>query len=252
MSSPLQSIVALHHIQTDLRVADARLSTVPDDMRELHEAHGVKQAEIDAARADVEAAAKQVREARAALEDARAKLDKYQSQVSQVTNQREYGALLKEIETVKEAIAEAEAQIAEAGERETEAAESLTMLEASFTELDGRYREGMAAWEADKPAVAAHAETLRAEADALREKIPMGPRRLFERLDERLDGSPVAEILLVQANATNRTYHCAACNYRVRPQVVVQVRNSGEILQCDQCKRILFWQEPPVEVEAEA
>ena len=40
--------------------------------------------------------------------------------------------------------------------------------------------------------------------------------------------------------ARQREWHCSACNYRVRPQVVVEIRNSDNLVQCDSCKRILF------------
>jgi predicted nucleic acid-binding Zn-ribbon protein len=40
-----------------------------------------------------------------------------------------------------------------------------------------------------------------------------------------------------------REWHCSACNYRVRPQVVVEVRDGSSLIQCDSCKRILFLEE---------
>ena len=33
---------------------------------------------------------------------------------------------------------------------------------------------------------------------------------------------------------------CTACNVRLRPQIWVQVRNAGQVQQCDACKRIVF------------
>jgi predicted nucleic acid-binding Zn-ribbon protein len=35
-------------------------------------------------------------------------------------------------------------------------------------------------------------------------------------------------------------WHCGACNYRVRPQSVVMVRNEGALQPCDSCQRILY------------
>ncbi len=36
------------------------------------------------------------------------------------------------------------------------------------------------------------------------------------------------------------SWSCGACNYRVRPQVVVEIRTQGSLIECDSCKRILF------------
>ena len=38
-------------------------------------------------------------------------------------------------------------------------------------------------------------------------------------------------------------WRCASCNYSVRPQVAMQVRTGAEIVQCDTCLRILFFEE---------
>jgi predicted nucleic acid-binding Zn-ribbon protein len=38
-------------------------------------------------------------------------------------------------------------------------------------------------------------------------------------------------------------WHCTACNYNVRPQIVVEIRNNGSLIQCDSCKRILYFEE---------
>ena len=35
-------------------------------------------------------------------------------------------------------------------------------------------------------------------------------------------------------------YSCGACNFRVRPQSVVEIANNGSLVLCDSCRRILY------------
>ena len=105
MTQHLETIVELQQALDELDEAERRLHGIPDWMRELHDEHGARQAEIAALEQAAEAAASERRAAEAAIQDAQEKLKKYQQQINRVSTQREYGALLQEIDTVKAQIA---------------------------------------------------------------------------------------------------------------------------------------------------
>ncbi|MEM8930810.1 MAG: hypothetical protein AAGE94_06530 [Acidobacteriota bacterium] len=210
-------------------------------MSELHAEHTARQAEIEAEEAKVEDSARQRREAEAQLADAQEKQKKYQSQIGQVTTQREYGALLKEIDTVKQLIESSESQAMEAIEANDAARSAAESLRADFAEIDSRYSTELAKWEQEKPAVREKATQLEAKAELLRGEIPRGTLSLYERIYSRNHGNAIAEVLSMDARKS-RIWHCAACSYNVRPQVLVEIKG-GAIKQCEACKRILYWQE---------
>ena len=57
-------------------------------------------------------------------------------------------------------------------------------------------------------------------------------------------GEALASISKVEKTArAPSVWHCSNCNYRVRPQVVVDIRNNGNLHQCESCQKFLFWQE---------
>ena len=57
-------------------------------------------------------------------------------------------------------------------------------------------------------------------------------------------GNQVGMSRKVQRSGRAHTfYHCGACNFRVRPQAVVEIRNQGALVLCDSCKRILYFDE---------
>lgn len=250
MSGTLESVVELQRALTALRNAEAQLADVPDWMRELHEEHSERKAEIDALDEEVEAAALDHRQAEGAADDAREKLKHYQEQISAVRTQREYAALLQEIDTTKEQIRQAETESMEALERQEDANKRLEEAREGFSDLDQRYAEAMEKWEAEKPSVAEEAERLHGTIETLREQLPRQVLARFDRIHQRNDGDALAMVREVERPKGPAIWCCSACNYRVRPQSVVVLRRladqqsqTPELIFCDSCRRILYIEE---------
>jgi predicted nucleic acid-binding Zn-ribbon protein len=241
MSGHLDAIVQLHHTLTDLYAARERLHGIPDWMRELHEEHESAQAAIAELEEAIAKAREERRAAEAQVEEARELQKRYQKQINEVSTQREYGALLHEIDTVKQQINEGEELALAAMERADAVTAELASTKESSADLSARYEQELEKWEAEKPAVAEEVAQLEEKAEALRSDLPPGVVRQFDRIAERLDGPPLAAIRRVERPGRGpNEWHCGQCNYRVRPQVVVDIRNNGTMVQCESCKRILY------------
>lgn len=244
MARDLDTVVALQDTLTALDDARRRLAGIPDWMRELHQEHSARQAEITAIEESAAAAAAERRAAEASIADAQEKLKRYQQQINSVTTQREYGALLQEIDTVKGQITAGEEAGLAAMERYEAHQRDLAASREAFRELDERYAAELAKWEAEKPGVAAQAAELEARAETLRGQVPRPILAQFDRIRERLEGAALAPIRSIERPGRGpREWHCGACNYRVRPQVVVEIHNRGGLMFCESCKRILFLEE---------
>ena len=241
MNPQIEKVVELQDAISRLRDAEQRLQGIPDWMRELHDEHVSRRAEIDALDEAAQTATRERRTAEASAQDAQEKLKKYQQQINRVSTQREYGALLQEIDTVKSQISGFEEQGLAALEKTEQTQKELESKRESFRELDERYQTELARWENEKPEIARQAEELRARITELRAQVPRPQLSLFDRLLDRYPGGALAAVRLIERpGRTQREWHCSACNYRVRPQVVVEIRNSGNMVQCDSCKRVLF------------
>jgi uncharacterized protein len=241
MSQNLQTVVALQQALTDLDHAQERLTGIPEWMRELHEEYTQRKEEIAALEQAEETAAHERRAAEAAIEDAQVKLRRYQEQINQVTTQREYGALLQEIDTAKHQVAELEEQALAAVARREEAQQALAAELEAFHELDQRYNAEMEKWEAEKPGVARQVEELEQQVEELKGGLPRPLLSQFLRILEHHQGEALAPVRSVSRGPREpQIFHCGVCNYRVRPQVVVDIRNNGVLLQCESCKRILY------------
>ena len=238
----LESIISLQKALTELATARERFDGVPDWMTELHNEHQKKKSEIEDVETRSDESARLRREAEAAMADAQEKLQNYQSQIGRVTTQREYGALLKEIDTAKEQSAGFEKQALEALEVYETANTELETLRAGFTDLDEQYQSELAKWEKEKPSVAADIKRLEKQVQTLRSEISAPYLRVFDRLFDRNDGDALAPVLEMAARKknANRLWRCGVCNYQIRPQVVVEIRNLSKVIQCDCGKRILY------------
>ena len=237
-TQPLMILVRLQKALDELRRAERQLAGVPDWMEELHGQHAARLQEIAAVEEAAEEATRNRRRAESAIQDAGEKLKHFQQQISLVRTQREYSALLTEIDTVKASIKSLEEQALAGMEGYDEAQARLAGERAAFTDLDGRYREALAKWEAERPAVEQQAETLRAEVRQLRDELPKNVLALFERVHERRQGDAVAS-LRKSGTGGGQIWHCSACNYRVRLQVVADIRGRGSLVQCEGCRRFL-------------
>jgi len=247
MNQNLETIVELQAALHQLREAERRLHGIPDWMRELHDEHASSRTEIEEIEKSVEEAARERRTAEAATADAQEKLKKYQQQINKVSTQREYGALLQEIDTVKTVITGSEEKALSSLELHEKAEKDLAARREGFRELEGRYAAEQARWESEKPAVAQQVADLKARIAELRGRLPRGFVTQFERILDRYPGGALASVRLIERPGSKgqREWHCAACNYRVRPQSVVEIRNGTGLVQCDSCKRILHLEVEP-------
>ncbi len=246
MPGHLDAIVSLHTTLIEHAASEQRLNTIPEWMRELHDEHSGRKAEIEEVAAEGAAAEQKGRESEAALADAEEQQKRYQEQLGKVSTQREYGALLKEIDTTKELIAKSEQAAIEAAELKDQADAKLSELNEAFRDLDKRYHTELEKWESEKPAVADVVKQLKASIEELRAAVPRGELVLFDRLVERSGGAALSRVQTIKTAKGKAMWHCEACSYNVRPQVVVEIRDRGSLNQCDSCKRILYWEDEAV------
>ena len=166
-----------------------------------------------------------------------AKAAHYQEQIAQVTTQREYGALLNEIDAAKKLASDFEETALEAIEIVDTATAEKESLQKEFEEVDSNYQVELAKWEEEKPQVAEEMDRLEAEAEVLRAKLPKPILLAYQRLYDRHSGQPLAKIQPLGSGGQG--WRCSACNYAVRPQVVVQLRAANELVSCG-CGRQLY------------
>ena len=239
MTDPLQQLIQLTRAMQLLAADTTLLAGVPAEMRALHEEFNAERAAISRLEQDNESAALDRRKAEGAIADAQEKLKHFQQQVARVRNQREYGALLTEIDNAKQNSKALEESALVALERSDELGRELASRREAFGGLEARYQEALSRWEAEKPEVARRADERRGEVAALEEGLPRPVLAHLKRIFERYRGETLARLKRVERTGASAIWHCASCNYQIRPQVAVEIRSRGAIVQCEGCKRFL-------------
>jgi predicted nucleic acid-binding Zn-ribbon protein len=175
-----------------------------------------------------------------ALQD---KLSHYEDQILKVKTNEQLWALQKEVEFSKNKISEAETGIIESLERLDDVAGRLAEAKKERERLMSENKAGISELQNNLIKMQERLVEVTEGKDRLRSEIPAEYLAIFDRLQGARGG-------LAVASALDGT--CQACHFRIRPQVFLDMRYSKGIFQCDNCKRILYYEEePPLENPAQ-
>jgi predicted nucleic acid-binding Zn-ribbon protein len=241
MNPELEKLVRLHHAETDLKRIEADLAEVPRLGKEVEDRLERDRSRLDAAKAALAGSQKARKEHEGAVVELKSKLSKYKGQLMEVKTNKEYTAVLHEIEGVERDIRARDDLTFAEMEKEEALAQDVKREEAAFKAVAADAAKEKADLEARAAALAAEASRTRAERDAAAASIPERALDLYSRV-VKLRGSGLAEA---------RDGVCEACHVKLRVQVWVEVRKNEQLLQCESCSRILYYEPPPPTVSPE-
>ncbi len=220
-----------------------QLETAADDARRKIADHPARALALDArlqgardavsgVKARLTAAAEKRRAEEKEVASVQTRLAKYKDQLLEVKTNREYTAMLHEIDAAQNDIRAREDRILEVM---MESDELNAALKKSEGELKGAEQE-IAAERAVIDTEMTRLQTEINQTTAEREKVVAGIDRnvlsIFETTAKGRKGVAVAEA---------KDGLCTICHVRLRPQVFNEVRKNESIIQCDSCRRILYF-----------
>jgi uncharacterized protein len=214
------------------RGLEAQLQALPRDVAAV-------EAKIAAERHAIETAKNELRELetrRKGLEGeiraAEEKLGKYRTQQASVRKNDEYQALGHEIETTQATIGELEG-------KELEVMFAIDSARERFAAAEAELKANIAGHEARLKTLRERDANLRAELidaqaalEAARSHVPEPSRRLYDRVATRHMPAVVAL----------RGGKCAGCHLKVSSEIDANARKGEELVTCDQCGRIVWWE----------
>ena len=226
----------LYRLQSRLRFVQDRerkRDTVPPDLVEVDRDYQEKVEAVAALRKRLAEAELEKRKADGELADHREKLKKYQTQLRNVQSSREYSAALNEIDGVEKLLRTTEDRFLDLEEEIETARKELETRQSSLPAETEEHEERLKDWRMEQKAINEELVGAREEIGLLESSIPPRERAEFRRLFEKKAGVAVA--LVVGGS-------CTACHVRVRPAAMQSLKAGREILYCDSCKRILYYE----------
>ncbi len=241
MITALSALIDLQLLDSAAEASRRRLTDLPAAEQEIDSGIAAAGARVDAANAQLQEnqAARRALEKDVAAVDSR--LSRFEDHKAAVKTNQEYTALLHEIATArkdKEGIEDRILALMEEGEGFT--ADRV----AAEAALAGARREGDAA----RARFAAERSTLEAELARLGDQRTMQRSKIEPRAlavyDQLLKGRRGIAVARMEGEI------CVACHVRLRPHIAQVVRRNDEIVQCESCQRILYYEPPAPSAES--
>ena len=234
MKAELEQLIALQNADTSIRRLQAEVESTPRRRAEIENEFDQRAFEFKA----LEQARDAARGARSQLErelaEQRARAEKAERDLMSSKNSKSYEAAIREADAAKKQISELETKILEQMEAAEAAEKTLSEREPEFSRLRAEREESLRAFDEQGRAQAEEIEARRRERERLFASLPPGVKSQYQRIAARIrDGVALAEA---------RNGSCSACFIALRPQVMAEVRRGEEIVTCDNCNRILYYQ----------
>jgi len=237
----LEQLRQLQDLERQAAALRADLDAVDQRRREIEAPVAEAQARLDALTHTVEDRQAQRRAGDRDVAALHQRLAKFRQQLMAVTNNREYEAVQHEIATAETQLKGREDEtlslLFELDELAPQTAEAQHTLDAQ-RDAAGVALAGLAdQTQRQKLELAA----LEGSIGALRATIAAPALALYDRTNKRFPRYAVAEL---------KGELCVGCNVKLRPMVASAVRKGEQIVQCENCTRLLYAVKPPVAAPA--
>ena len=234
MDSNLQRLQELQVLDSRVAGLERKLEAIPTRIHGIRDGLQQAKASIEAIRAKLDRARKDIRTKEKELEYQAAQRKKLEAKLYEVKTNKEYSAVLAEIESAKvekDRIEEEILALMELQER----------LGREVVEADARLRPQEAEAKVQEAAAAEELRALEVDVEAARSEresvVRDVPRDLLVQYARLLKGRAGLAVALVGSNGI-----CSGCRVTLTPQRFNEVRQSSQILVCENCGRFLYYQ----------
>jgi hypothetical protein len=234
MDSNLQHLHDLQGLDSRIAGLERKLEAIPVRLQAIRESQAQATAAVESLRARVAGVRKELRSREKDLEQNASERTKRETKLYEVKTNKEYSAVLAEIETIKVEKGRVEEEILALMETQERMTREIADAEVRLKKQTEEARAQEAVATEELRALEADVAVVRIERDSLARDIPRDSMAQYTRLLKGRGGLAVA---VVGANGI-----CTGCRLGLTPQRFNELRQSSQILTCEGCGRILFYQ----------
>ncbi len=232
MNPDLEKLIRLQQLETTADDARRKIADHPDRTQALDARLQQGRDLVAGVKARLAAAQEKRRADEKEVSTVQTRLAKYKDQLLEVKTNREYTAMLHEIEAAQNDIKAREDRILEIMMESDELTAELKKREAELKVAEKEIAAERALIEKEVVQLQAEMDATSAARTVLVAHIDRTALAIFEATAKGRKGVAVAEA---------RNGLCTICHVRLRPQVFNEVRKNESIIQCDSCRRILYF-----------
>jgi uncharacterized protein len=236
MLPDLKLAIRLQEIDHRLAELSREISSLPLHIADIEKKLVSHERKLEADRAAMTANQKERKSCEGDIQTQEQKISKFKDQMLQAKTNEQYRAFQNEIEYCQKEIRKAEDRIlelmgeSEPLEKNVKAAE--VALKAEKAQVETEKQQARERTAVDQKASA----ELHTERAALVKEMSSAVYRRYELSRKARRGIAVSEVI---------DGRCSVCHMSLRPQFFQELRKGGEVMVCESCQRILYYN-PPV------
>jgi predicted nucleic acid-binding Zn-ribbon protein len=234
MPSDLELLLKLQVIDYDLGELERSKDYLPDMMDNLRNEIEEAKAKLDTAVAEHDEKKVTVKNLELEIASKEAELQKYQQQMMSIKTNKEYDALVAQIDTIKEAISNHETELLTTDERVTELEKEIAEYRERSNHASDANNKQLAILQEKIDSISDKVAAKESERKQISTKIPRATRSIYERVRKGKGGTAVVMV---------RKRACGSCYKALTPRKVQEIKKGDRIHTCENCGRLLFWDE---------
>lgn len=232
MNPDLTRLIRLQQLESAADEARRKIADHPARAQALDDRLQSARDELAGIKARLATAADKRRAEEKEVAGVQTRLAKYKDQLLEVKTNREYTAMLHEIDAAQNDIRAREDRILEVMMESDELNAGIKKSESGLKAAEKEIAAERAVLETEQAGLQAEIDRTTDERGKLVPDIDRHVLAIFETTAKGRKGVAVAEA---------KDGLCTICHVRLRPQVFNEVRKNESIIQCDSCRRILYF-----------
>jgi uncharacterized protein len=239
MNPDIHLVLRLQSLDSRISDLEKEVTALPKHIAEIEKTLDTHQRRLDADRAALTANQKERKKLEGDVQIQEQKISKLRDQTLQAKTNEQYKAFQNEIEFCQNDIRKAEDRIlelmADSERLETNVKAAETALKKEKGEVEAEKAKARGRTAVDQKQLD---ELQGARAEIVRQ-VPAALFKLYDRIRKKWHGVALAEV---------QDGRCTRCYITLRPQLCQNLRAEDEIIRCESCGRILYYN-LPVDVE---
>lgn len=232
MQQQLEMLLKLQVIDYDLGELERSKEYLPDMMENLKKEMAEAKLKYETCVEELEEAKVKQGSLELEIKTKEENLQKYQQQMMSIKTNKEYDALVAEIDLIKSTISTNETELLETIDKISTLSENIDEYKSKMEQINENNAKQLAVLQNKIDTIGDKVSDKETERKEVTNTVPKPILSIYNRVRKGKGGSAV---VMVKKRA------CGACYKALTPKKVQEIRKAEKILTCDNCGRMLFW-----------